>query len=174
MTLQTPVPQGSVTPNSEVWLGSSLGLFSSLCQGQHLALTSSLTLGGNDHGASGPAGLWRMPHTLLLLTVPAASLHVVSSVPCGQERHNPLTGKEMKPRQEVCPGLKVGELAFEPRGPESQPGALLLPGVTTVDFHVAFSGRLGGQKLAPQRAQNEDAAPGEYGPGLLKMYLLRM
>lgn len=70
----------------------------------------------------------------------------------GRKDTTPLTGKEMKPRQEVCPGLKVGELAFEPRGPDSQPGTLLSPGVTTVDFHLAFSGQLGGQKLAPQRA----------------------
>lgn len=70
----------------------------------------------------------------------------------GRKDTTPFTGKEMKPREEVCPGLKVGELSFEPRGPDSQPGTLLSPGVTTVHFHCRFSGRLGGQKLAPQRA----------------------
>lgn len=53
----------------------------------------------------------------------------------GRKDTTPFTGEEMKPRQEVWPGLKVGELAFEPRGPDPQPGTLLLPGMTTIDFH---------------------------------------
>lgn len=55
---------------------------------------------------------------------------LVSSVPCGQERQ-PFTIQERKPRQEVGPELMVAELAFKPRGPDSRPGALLLPSLTT-------------------------------------------